>query len=143
MIFKYEFQSSYSTQIKSLYIDAGWTAYTDKFETLIAGIENSLDLITAWDGEVLVGLVRAVGDGHTILYIQDILVLKIYQRKGIGKTLVQKLLERHTIERQVVLMTEDSADTKAFYESLGFLSLDKDGGIGFGMNRVIDVRNEK
>lgn len=123
------------SQIEALYFDAGWSAYTNRLDNIIAGIENSLDVITCWDNEILVGLIRAVGDGHTILYIQDILVLKAYQRKGIGKKLMEKLLERHTSERQVILITEDKEDKKAFYESLGFESLDKDGGIGFGMNR--------
>lgn len=125
------------SQIKALYLDAGWSAYTNRFDNLIAGIENSLEVISCWDEDVLVGLIRAVGDGHTILYIQDILVLKAYQRKGIGKSLMEKLLEKHTTERQVILLTEDKEDKKAFYESLGFKSFDKDGGIGFGMNRGV------
>lgn len=124
------------SQIEALYLDAGWSAYTNRLDNLIAGIENSMEVITCWDKDVLVGLIRAVGDGHTILYIQDILVLKAYQRKGIGKSLMEKLLEKHITERQVILLTEDKEDKKAFYESLGFQSLDKDGGIGFGMNRI-------
>ena len=38
-------------------------------------INNSLKVLTAWDDEKLVGLIRVIGDGYTIIYIQDILIL--------------------------------------------------------------------
>ncbi|WP_430038931.1 GNAT family N-acetyltransferase [Peribacillus simplex] len=40
--------------------------------------------MTAWDDDKLVALIRVVGDGQTIIYIQVILVLENYQDQGIG-----------------------------------------------------------
>lgn len=88
-------------------------------------IKNLLYVITAWDKNILVGLIRLIGDGFTILYIQDILVSNKYRRNGIGKNLLLKAMERFKNVRQKVLLTEDTEETRSFYESLGFESCDK------------------
>ena len=69
--------------LEQLYSDVGWTAYTKDLDLLQQALSQSLDVISGWDGERLVGLIRTVGDGLTILYIQDILVLNAYQNKGL------------------------------------------------------------
>lgn len=108
-----------------LYADAGWTAYTQKPEELVRAIEQSLFVLTAWDQNRLVGLIRVVGDGISIVYVQDILVLKAYKRKRIGKTLMTMALNHFKHVRQKVLLTEDNEETRGFYEALGFESCDK------------------
>ncbi len=106
--------------VLQLYTDANWTAYTKHPTQLMQALENSLYVLSAWDKETLVGLIRVIGDGHTIIYIQDILILKTYQRKGIGKTLMEKVLTKFDHVRQKVLLTDDLAKTKQFYQSVGF-----------------------
>lgn len=66
-------------QLEELYNDVGWGAYTQDLEVLKQAILQSLDVITVWNDDKLVGLIRAIGDGLTIVYIQDILVLNAYQ----------------------------------------------------------------
>ena len=92
---------------------------------------HSLKVITAWDGERLVGLVRAVGDGYTIVYIQDILVSPSYQRQGIGTRLLGHLLDIYKDVRQKVLMTDNQPDTVSFYTKNGFVPVEKYGGVSF------------
>lgn len=60
-----------------------------------------------------------VDNGHTIIYIQDILVLKNYQGKGIGSFLLKLVLEQYKSIRQIVLMTDDTDKTVNFYEKNG------------------------
>ena len=62
-----------------LYNDAEWFTYTNNSIRLKNAVENSLKVLTAWDTDELIGLIRVVGDGQTIIYIQDILILKKYQ----------------------------------------------------------------
>lgn len=62
--------------VRRLYDDAGWIAYTCDMDALERALRASLYLVCAYDGDTLCGLLRAVGDGQTILYIQDILVLQ-------------------------------------------------------------------
>lgn len=112
-------------EVKSLYEDAEWTSYTKDIPKLIKALNSSLYIITAWDGDKLVGLTRVVGDGLTIIYIQDILVRKSYKRKGIGTELLQKVLNNFKDVRQKVLLTDEKQETRKFYEKNGFFSCDK------------------
>ena len=106
--------------VRRLYDDAGWIAYTSDMDTLMQALEASLYLVCVYDGDTLCGLLRAVGDGQTILYIQDILVLRPYRRNGIGKTMVKLLMDAYPAVRQRVLLTDETPEMHGFYESLGF-----------------------
>lgn len=118
--------------ILQLYNDAGWTLYTNSPEQLIRAIQNSHYVLSAWDGEELVALLRAVGDGETILYIQDILVLQAYQGQGIGSTLMKMTLDAHTHVRQVMLMTDQDIGLHTFYRKVGLKEVEAIGLSGFG-----------
>jgi GNAT superfamily N-acetyltransferase len=118
-------------KILNLYNDAGWTNYTKDEERLIKAIENSLMVISAWEGDNLVGLIRIIGDGETIIYIQDILVLESYKRKGIGSNFLRNILDKYNHVRQKVLLTDDSDETRGFYEANGFFSCDKGELVAF------------
>lgn len=106
-------------EILHLYNSVGWKAYTSAPEALRKGFANSLLTLAAYEGEALQGLIRVVGDGHTVVLIQDLLVFPAYQRQGIGRALVQAVLEKYPHVRQVQLVTDNTPQTKAFYKSLG------------------------
>lgn len=61
-------------EILRLYSEVGWTAYTDNMAALEEGYKNSLLVLAAYEGDELLGIIRAVGDGCTIVFVQDILV---------------------------------------------------------------------
>ena len=79
------------SQLKSLYEDVEWYAYTKDLDLLQQACCQSLDVCSVWEEDTLLGLVRVVGDGLTIIYIQDILVLNAYQNKGIATILMQHI----------------------------------------------------
>lgn len=110
--------------IENLYLDAGWYAYTKDIDKLMKAIGNSLKVITAWEEDKLVGLIRVVGDGLTIVYIQDLLVIKSHKRRGIGSKLFKHILDEYKYVRQKVLLTDNNEETKGFYEANGFKSND-------------------
>ncbi|MGN7296058.1 GNAT family N-acetyltransferase [Ferdinandcohnia sp. SAFN-114] len=118
-------------QVERLYNDVEWYAYTQDLDVLQQAIEQSLEVVSAWDGEDLVGLIRIIGDGLTIIYIQDILVLNAYQNRGIATQLVQQILEKYKSVRQKVLLTEEAPDVRHFYEKNGFQSCDKGSLVAF------------
>ena len=68
----------------------------------------------------MVGIIRAVGDGYSIVYIQDIIVLPEYQRKGIGTLLLDKILSEYKNVYQKALMTDNTEKNIQFYKSVGF-----------------------
>ena len=114
-------------EILPLYASVGWTAYTDRPDVLQKGFENSLLCLAAYEGDRMIGFVRAVGDGQTVVLIQDILVHPAYQRRGVGTKLADALLKRFPNVRQIHLLTDDTPKTVSFYESLGFKSVDAMG----------------
>lgn len=71
----------------------------------------------------MIGLIRSVGDGETILYIQDLLVHPAYQNKGIGTQLIEKMVQAYPKVRQKVLLTENEQQTRRFYEKCQFQSV--------------------
>lgn len=106
--------------LTKLYNSVGWSAYTDEPDKMDKLLEGSAFYISAWKENELVGLIRSVSDHASIAYIQDILVHPDFQRKGIGRQLMISLLKEFQSIRQVVLLTDDTEKTKAFYQSLGF-----------------------
>ena len=112
-------------KLKALYEDAQWSGYTNDMEKLVRAVANSNTVISAWENEKLIALIRTISDNETIVYIQDILVLEAYKRKGIGKKLIEMILEESKEIRQIVLLTDAKDDvTRSFYESLNFKSCD-------------------
>ena len=118
-----EYRAYNEADIMRLYESVGWTAYTDHPEVLRKGFENSMLILTAYEGDQLLGIIRAVGDGYTVVFIQDILVFPEYQRKGIGSALLQAILDRYSHVRQIELATDNTPKTIAFYKSMGFREL--------------------
>lgn len=106
-----------------LYQDANWTNYTDNFEMLKKALDNSLAIFVAKNDDEIVGHIRVVGDGSSIIYIQDIIVLNKYQRLGIGTRLLKMVLEEYKEVYQTVLLTLNEEKTNAFYTSLGFVNV--------------------
>ena len=126
-----EYKIFNEAEILRLYRSVGWTAYTDHLEVLQKGFEKSMLTLAAYEGDQLLGIIRAVGDGHTIVFVQDILVFPEYQRKGIGTALLQAMLDRYSHVRQIELATDNTPKTIAFYKSMGFCELSKIGCCGF------------
>jgi len=115
--------------LTALYTDGGWTGYTDHPNKMARMLAGSLWHMSAWDDGQLVGIIRCVGDGCSILYIQDILVRESYQRRGIGLHLLKAALTRWRDIRQTVLITHDATDTRAYYQAAGFQLVEETDGL--------------
>ena len=118
-------------EILRLYTEVGWVAYTQDMESLKKGYMNSLLVLAAYEGDELLGLIRVVGDGTTVILIQDILVFPDKQRSGVGTALLKEVLERYSNVRQVELVTDNTPKTIAFYKSLGLREFSEIGCCGF------------
>lgn len=129
---QYKVNDSISADILTdLYASVKWTGYTDHPEKMKKLLAGSYYYISAWKGERLVGLIRTIGDGASILYIQDILVHPDFQRRGIGKELMERVIADNASIRQMVLITDDTESTKAFYQSVGFKAIQELNGVAF------------
>ena len=125
----------------SLYEAVGWTNYTSNPIMLQNALEHSLFLLSARDEEgKLIGFLRAVGDGYSIVYIQDIIVLPEYHRQGIGTQLLRQTMEHFKEVYQMILTTDSELKTIAFYEANGFTALSKYGCTSFMANPSLQAK---
>ncbi|MGN6714217.1 GNAT family N-acetyltransferase [Anaerocolumna jejuensis] len=118
-------------ELVNLYKDAGWSNYTKDTALLVNAYKNSLFVLAVWDNSKLIGIIRVVGDGYSILYIQDLLVLKEYQHMGIGSRLLKEVMDKYKNVYQTVLLSDNEPKTKAFYQKMGLVSSDTYGCISF------------
>ncbi|MGM9647313.1 MAG: GNAT family N-acetyltransferase [Eubacteriales bacterium] len=126
-----EYKTYNEAEILRLYASVHWTAYTDHPELLRKGFENSLLTLAAYEDDTLLGIIRTVGDGYTIVFVQDILVFPEHQRQGVGTALLQSVLDRYSHVRQIELATDNTPKTIAFYQSMGFKEMSEIGCCGF------------
>lgn len=83
-------------------------------------IDNASLLVTAWDGEKLVGLARSLSDFHYACYLSDLAVHADYQRAGIGKRLQALTQEQLGPRCKLILIAAPAAN--AYYQCIGFTS---------------------
>ena len=122
------------TDLLALYSSVGWTNYTNNPTMLEEAVKASLWQLAVFDEEALVAYIRLVGDGHSVLLVQDLLVRPDYQRQGIGKKLLEEAFETFPHVYQRLLVTERSEKNLAFYQSLGFVELSEQASTGMIYN---------
>lgn len=114
-----------------LYNDAGWSNYTKNIDMLKLAYDNSLRIVSLWDNNKLIGIIRVVGDGYSIIYIQDLIILTKYQKQGLGSMLMNYVMDVYKDVYQKVLLTENQTSTVKFYESCGLVANDKYNCVAF------------
>jgi predicted N-acetyltransferase YhbS len=87
-------------------------------ETFKAMLENANLIITAWDGEKLIGISRSLTDFAYVAYLADLAVDQKYQKSGIGKQLIEETQARLGSECMIVLLAAPKANE--YYERIGF-----------------------
>lgn len=105
-------------QIEELFLSVNWESgkYPEK---IVKGLEKSSIVISAWDGEKLIGLVRGLDDGETVGFIHYLLVNPAYQGQHIGNGLMDRIMEAYKDLLYVKIMPSDSK-TIGFYKKFGF-----------------------
>ena len=110
-----------------LYKDGGWwkESYNANRSFIDKIVKNSFLFVAAFDdNNQIVGVGRALSDGCSDAYIQDVVVLKSSRGQGIGKAIINfliKELKSHNID-WIGLIGEPN--TESFYKQLGFKSLE-------------------
>ncbi len=126
-----EYAELKETEIRALYQAVGWKLYVADMAALMDSFSRSLLVLAAYEGDELLGIIRILGDGVTTALIQDVAVFPQHQRKGVGSALVRAVIGRYEKVRQLLLVTDDTPETRAFYESLGFRNFGDLGLCGF------------
>jgi predicted N-acetyltransferase YhbS len=104
-------------EVVDIYRANRWSS-AEKPAQLLAALRNSHSLVTARNGERLIGLGNAISDGHLVVYYPHMLVHPEYQGKGVGRKMMQAVQSRYAGFHQQMLVADGQAID--FYSSLGF-----------------------
>jgi len=104
--------------VLALYRANGWSS-AEKPALLRKALEGSHAVVSAWDGERLVGLGTTLSDGHLVFYYSHLLVHPDYQGQGIGTRITRILMEKYQGFHQHVLLADGRA--VEFYKKCGFV----------------------
>lgn len=108
-------------RIATLYRRAPLLRQTDDPQKLQESFEKSQLVLSAWAGDRLVGLARVLTDGYQVSYLCDLAVEPDLQGAGLGKKLINTVLERC---EGTELVLRDSNLSSGFYAHLGFKTID-------------------
>ena len=90
----------------------------DDHDCIKGMIDNSNLVISAWDGDNLVGISRSVSDFHYACYTSDLAVATSHQRLGIGKQLLRVTQQQLGPKCKLILIAAPQAND--YYAPLGF-----------------------
>jgi predicted N-acetyltransferase YhbS len=80
-------------------------------------LANANLVVTAWDGELLMGIARSVSDFSYCTYLSDLAVRVSHQRQGIGRELIQRTREEGGKATIILLAAPKAVD---YYPHVGF-----------------------
>lgn len=105
-------------QVQKLFLSVGWTSGNYP-KRLYKALMNSSTVLTAWDEEELVGLIRVLDDTEMLAQIHYVLVHPDHQGKGIAGTMLEHVKEKYKDFMYIEVMPEDKKNVP-FYEKHGF-----------------------
>ena len=105
-------------QVQALFRSVGWVSgeYPSR---LHKALMHASTVITAWDGDRLVGLVRLLDDSEMVAYMHYVLVHPAYHGQGIAGRMIEMVKEKYKDYLYIEIMPEESKNA-AFYQRFGF-----------------------
>lgn len=88
----------------------------DDRERMRLMVANANLVVTAWDGELLVGIARSVSDFSYVTYLSDLAVRLSHQKQGIGRELIRRTQELGGKAKVILLSAPKAVD---YYPRVG------------------------
>lgn len=96
------------------------------YEQTKLALEHTLFRLSVFDNDKIVAMARVIGDMGLNYYIKDVVVRPEYQKKGIGRALINEILsfvgENGVSGTDIFVELCAVPDKVPFYEKLGFKS---------------------
>ena len=139
-MFEVQKQSLSADEYIEIYLSVGWKPWPK--EQVSTALSNSTFTVCVKDGDKPIGMGRFVGDG-IFCDIKDIAVSSSYQGKGIGKLIMDTIIE-HICEstpkgHNICVQLISTENKEGFYEKYGFGKKPGDG-MGHGMMTLLSGR---
>ena len=109
-----------SGELHKLFISVGWSDGSeteDMIEKYNIPFINSTLVVSAWEKDCLVGVVRVISDKMFRSIIYDLVIYPEFQNKGIGKELIRRCIEHFPNSEWLVQTTKEMS---SYYEKNGF-----------------------
>lgn len=107
-----------ATAVIEVFKDAGIDRPIEDPARIQAILDNSNLIITAWDGDHLIGIARSVTDYNYCCYLADLAVKKSSQKSGVGTTLIE--LTQNAIGENTMLIMLSSGTVAEYNPKTGF-----------------------
>jgi predicted N-acetyltransferase YhbS len=85
---------------------------------MVRMVRNANLIITAWDGDQMVGISRSLTDFSYATYLSDLAVRVSHQRQGIGKELIRRT-QKASEPATIILLAAPAAEQ--YYPHIGFI----------------------
>jgi GNAT superfamily N-acetyltransferase len=106
--------------VARLFEASGITRPTQDLPRIARMFANANLIISAWSGDTLVGVARALTDHAYCCYLSDLAVDKAFQAHGIGKELIRRT--RAVIGDEVSLILMSAPGAMQYYPKVGFMA---------------------
>ena len=114
-------------QVQELFLSVNWVSGNYP-ERLYKALINSSTVLTVWDDERLVGLIRVLDDTEMLAQIHYVLVHPDYQGKGIAGKMIERIKEKYKNFFYIEAMPEDKNNVP-FYQKHGFALMENGAAI--------------
>ncbi|MGM0852661.1 MAG: GNAT family N-acetyltransferase [Bacillota bacterium] len=106
-------------KLLKLYEALGWNSLKLTVHDLERMCKQSWYAVYAFDEQQLVGMGRVISDGVITAIICGVCVLPSYQSKGIGKEIMDRIIE-HCEQKKVIPQLMCVENLESYYKDLGF-----------------------
>lgn len=110
-------------QVIELYENVGLPRPTNDKEQIHKMYQHSNLIVTAWAGDLLVGVSRCITDWVWSCYLADLAVRSEYKKSGIGKQLIKLTKEKLGEQSMILLLSVPTA--MEYYPKVGFAKEDR------------------
>jgi len=106
-------------EVIGVYVDStlGERRPVDDRERMDGMVRRANLVVTAWDGDRLIGIARSVSDFHYATYLSDLAVRLSYQKRGIGIELIRRT-QQAAPQATIILLAAPAA--VEYYPRIGF-----------------------
>ncbi|MBW7457989.1 GNAT family N-acetyltransferase [Paenibacillus sepulcri] len=112
-----------SGDVSDVFKSSGIKRPADDLDRIQRMIDNADINVSAWDGDKLIGLARAITDFSYCCYLSDLAVSQEYQKSGVGTELVRQL--RAYLGDEVSLLLISAPTAMDYYPRIGFEKNDR------------------
>ncbi|MCR4948612.1 MAG: GNAT family N-acetyltransferase [Treponema sp.] len=104
--------------LKDLFSSIGWKSAKEP-QILVQAFNNASHVVSAWEDDKLIGIIRSMDDGCWSANIDCLVVHKDFQNKGIASTLITEIL-KNLSNIKYINICPDNKNLIVFYEKFGF-----------------------